>query len=570
MSHHTPIYQSGVMGPHHSTRRGVQQNPQGRFPPADPNAFHREIQRLRSLLEMERARSFEGNQKLAHLEAELEETKLQLKRQKALKETFINKNKEVKRELERVEKFSDPAVLNAAVIASKVHNDVKCKKKKDLQQDFEELKVAHLLSQESFVAEIQAEREKSKTLQEELDAVQTSYKELRSRYEADVSKVKQEAETQKLCEAKLIEERRLLEDLRAEKDHMFQDMSEKIALLQDNEKLLKEEMNQVKLSYNNLICQYESQVSGLERDMKTYRQQVKDEKEANSKRANENLQLIDTLRAEKEEMFQKMSREITIMQKMEKLLLDDLDRVHLSKDELKSKYNTDVMELQQQLDTYKQKTKKEETALVKREQNEKLIHELQRRFSAALHQKVENLELQLIQEREAHVKKSEEDVAELEKVKALYQQLTCRYESDVTSVEQQVKKYQEMSFVNELERAKQDLLVQDSLRGEKEDLQGQEEENTQSPVSLVKAVSQEVSSEEDLSGETLSVSSSDPESAEETEIAAETILEDLVDPGTGTIQEGQKVSDKLQPMTTNHPALFRKPSLHSTALSLMG
>uniref|UniRef100_A0A3B5M8D5 Uncharacterized protein n=1 Tax=Xiphophorus couchianus TaxID=32473 RepID=A0A3B5M8D5_9TELE len=95
---------------------------------------------------MERAGRFEDNQKLSHLEAELEETKLQLKKQKALKETFINQAKDAKRELERLEKFSDPAVRNAAVIASKVHNNVKYMKKKNLQQDLEELKVAHLLT----------------------------------------------------------------------------------------------------------------------------------------------------------------------------------------------------------------------------------------------------------------------------------------------------------------------------------------------------------------------------------------------------------------------------------------
>ncbi|XP_008398070.1 uncharacterized protein LOC103458794 [Poecilia reticulata] len=197
MSHHSPRCHSGMMGAHE--RRGVQQNPQGRFPPAHPSILHEEIQRLSSLLEMERAGRSDDNQKLAHLEAELEETKLQLKRQKALKEMYINKGKETKKELERVEKFSDPEVLKAAAMASRIHNDVKYKKKKPLQEDFVELKVAHLLSQEAFVAEIQAERAKSKALQADLDSLLASYEELRSKCEADAALGRQDAETQAKC-----------------------------------------------------------------------------------------------------------------------------------------------------------------------------------------------------------------------------------------------------------------------------------------------------------------------------------------------------------------------------------
>ncbi|XP_016529715.1 interaptin-like [Poecilia formosa] len=589
MSHRTPRYQSGVMGPHHSMRRGVQQNPQGRFPPAhpegwfppaDPNALHREIQQLSSLLEMERVRRFEDDHKLAHLEAELEETKIQLKRQKALKELYINKSKET-REVKRVEKFIDPEVLNTAVIASKVHNTGKYKKKKVLQQNFEELKVVHLLSQEAFESEILAEREKSKALQEELDELQTSFEELRSKYEADVALVRQEAETHKFCEARLSEEQRLLKNLRARQYDVFQEMSRKIAVLQESEKLLLKELNWIKFLYNELIWKYESDVSGLKQDMETYRQEVSQEREANLERANENLQLIINLRAEKEELFQKTSRHITILQKREKFMQNELDQVHVSHKQLKSRYETEIMELQQQAKTYQQKIK-EQTALSNRKKKDEEL--IRKRNHSVLQQQVEDLQLQINQERKAHLQKTKENMAllddiratdavlhenitnvieflqekekdaqaELENVKGLYQELSCRYETDVTALKQQAEDYQqEISRVkDELERTK-DLLLPETLRTEKEDqklitvFQEKEEEDSQSQADPVKVLSREVSSEKELSGETLSGCSKDPESMEAIEIPAEAILEDLGNPFTQTMQDGKKKTSKF-------------------------
>ncbi|XP_027874255.1 trichohyalin-like [Xiphophorus couchianus] len=474
------------MGPH--ARRGGQQNPQGRFPPAHPRIFHGEIQELSYALEMERAGRVEDNQKLAHLEAELEETKLQLKKQKALKETFINEAKEAKRELERLEKFSDPAVLNAAVIASKVHNDVKYMKKKNLQEDFEELKVAHLLSREAFVAEIQAERKKSLALQEELNQLQTSYEELRSQYEADDALLRQEAETQKYDEARLSEEQRLLENLRAEKDEMYQEMSQKIKFLQGSEKLLQEELIQLKCSYNELNCKYERDVSGLKQDMDRYQEEVRHATDANIERDNENLQLINKLRAEKEELLQKMSGEIETYQHQ----VEQERKAHLEKTEEDKKLLDNM-----------------------RAEKEELLHKMSR-------------EISIRQKREKQM------LHELDQIHTLYEELKCRYERDIMDIQQQVETYEQKIYKNDLQRERDDLLLADSLRAEEEGFQQQpitvSQEKDENSQNQVKVLNQEVSSEEDLSGEPLPGSSTDPESSEETEVAGETILEDLDNP----------------------------------------
>ncbi|XP_008402367.1 myosin heavy chain, muscle-like [Poecilia reticulata] len=509
MSRQEPRYYNKTMGP--PGRRLTPQNSQRMFPPVD--FLHREIQRLGSLLDVERARRFEDNQKLADMQAELEETNVQLRRQKALKEMFINRGKETKRELERAEKFSDPGALDGIILATQVHEDVKHKRKKMLQKDFEELKVTHLLSQKALSSQIQAEKDKSKALQEELDKVQTFYKKLLSKHEG---------ETQTLCE-----EQQLLEELRAEKDDMFQKVSEKIAFLQNS---FQEELNQMKLSYRELDCPYNKDVSGMKQNVETCRQEVRCEEDAaNLGNANETLQL-NNVTTEKEDDVQNMSEEITILQTREKEMQNKLHQVQISYQKLKSKYETDVTELQQQVEEYCQKIKLKKIASSKREkefknqvetyreeadrekkanleraekdlqqintlraEKEQLCEEmsneieiLQQKFigitkhlkcnmgqceanHSALQQQVENLQLQIVQEKKAHLEKSRQDMAllnevravnaalqetttkeikfleekeknartELEKVKRLYQELSYRYDKDVAALKQE-------------------------------------------------------------------------------------------------------------------------------------
>ncbi|XP_043969441.1 trichohyalin-like isoform X2 [Gambusia affinis] len=496
MSHHTPRKQSRAMGSH--GRRGGQQNPQGRFPPANPNVLHGEVQRLSHLLEMESARRSDNNQKLTHLETELEEMKLQIKKQKALKETFINQTKEANRKLERVEEFNDPAVLKAGIIAFKVQNDVKYMKRKSLEKDFEELKVAHQLSQEAFAADIQAERKKNQALQEELNQLQTSYKELRSKYEGDDALLRQEAETQEFQEARLNEEQQLLENPRAEKD----EMSQKIAFLQESEKRLQEELTQLRRSYDELNFKYESNVSVLKQDVERY-QEVKHEKDTDIERENENLQLIKKLRAEKEELSQKMSRDIRFLQKREKQMLHELDQVHISYEELKCRYERDIMDIQQQVETYEQKIKQEETALSNREKNEKLVHQ---RKHSALQQQVEKLQQQIKEERKAHLEETEEDKVLLDKLRAekeelfqqmsgeitirqkrekqmlheqdqvnvSHQELKCRFETEIMNLQQDVERYQQQIKEEKkahLEKTEEDLALLGSMKAEYDVLQ---------------------------------------------------------------------------------------------------
>ncbi|XP_032426571.1 myosin heavy chain, cardiac muscle isoform-like [Xiphophorus hellerii] len=542
-----------MMGP--QARTGVQQNPQGSFAPAHLDILDEETQRLDSSLEMESAR-IEDNQNMADLEAELEEMELRLKQQEALRESLINEVNEAKRELERVqreEKSSDPGVLNAAVTASKVHNDVKDMKEKPLQQDFEDLKSCckGRLEDDQNPAELEAKLEemelrlkKQETLRETLiNEAEEAQRELerleREEMFSDPAELYAADIASKFYNSvKNMKEKTLQQEFEELKVAHLLSREAFVAGIQAERKkteAVQEELDQLQTSYKELRCKYEADISLV-------RQEAKREKDANIEREKENLKLVNNLRAEKEELFQKMAREIIILRKREKQMLKKLDQVHVSHKELKGRFETDNMDLKQQVETYQKQIKQERKAHLEKSEKDKASLDTMRAEFAVLQQNA-TTEFQILQDKESSAQ------AELEKVNGLYQELNCRYENEVTAFKQQAEKYQQeiRCVKNDLERAKEDLLLLDTLRPEEEDIQQkhitdsqEEEEDSQDQVDPVKVLSQEVSSEEKLSGETLSGCSNDPESTEETEITGETVLEDLDNPDTKIMQDGSK------------------------------
>ncbi|KAG8014379.1 hypothetical protein GBF38_017529 [Nibea albiflora] len=119
----------------------------------------------------------------------LEETKAQ--RQKSLKEMLINKEKETRRELERLKKYTDPEPLSTAKTANRVRDNTTRKRTKLLQVDYEELQMAHII-EEKFTNELQAEKNKNKLLTEELEQLCFSYRVLKAMYEHYVPKIREQ------------------------------------------------------------------------------------------------------------------------------------------------------------------------------------------------------------------------------------------------------------------------------------------------------------------------------------------------------------------------------------------
>ncbi len=67
--------------------------------------------------------------------------------------------------------------------------------RQDLQKEYDELQRAHSLNQERFIAELQAEREKSRMIQRELEALKCSHHHISQKYDSDVVSLRQRAET---------------------------------------------------------------------------------------------------------------------------------------------------------------------------------------------------------------------------------------------------------------------------------------------------------------------------------------------------------------------------------------
>ena len=92
-----------------------------------------------------------------------------------------NRGKETTRELDRLGKYSNDVTLSNAKIATQVRDNTRQKKKRGLHKDYEELKVAHLINEEKYQADLQAEKDKNNLLQKGLDQISVSYNEIKLR-----------------------------------------------------------------------------------------------------------------------------------------------------------------------------------------------------------------------------------------------------------------------------------------------------------------------------------------------------------------------------------------------------
>ncbi|XP_016531670.1 probable DNA double-strand break repair Rad50 ATPase [Poecilia formosa] len=364
MSHQRPLYTNSAI----RRRWGAVPNHQDWF----------EAQRLRSLVETARARRMEENQKVASLQRELENIKYELQKEK--NHQHINKGKEMMREPLAVEKFTDPETLSPAVLTSQVHSDIKQKQKMLLQQDLEQLKVSHIVKEEEFMSQIQAEKKKSDTLQQELDEIKARYEELQLKYEADICEEKLQVDTKVFYEEKLKHDQKLFENLRAEKDNLQEQMSREIACLQETERCLQSQLEQIKVSFEELSWRYEEDVSGLRQKAESYQLEMNHEKEAHLEREKKDLLLIKALRAEKDNLSQKMGQEFSFLQQSKeerKHLQSELEQIKVSYQELKTRYEGDVSALREQDAIHQQGTEKEmEAYLQKIMSNLKIINEL--------------------------------------------------------------------------------------------------------------------------------------------------------------------------------------------------
>ncbi|CAB1412377.1 unnamed protein product [Pleuronectes platessa] len=162
------------------------------------------------------------------LQQELLVNRQKLERQKSLKEMYINREKQTRQDLERLRKYSKPETLSTTSIASQVNSTIKQKKKKELHNDYEELKVAHMISDHKFTIALQDKKEKNQVLQEELDRLRASHQEISRRYEDQTLRARQEVDDLKRELEKEIksraEDKLLMQNFMAEQKALRQKM----------------------------------------------------------------------------------------------------------------------------------------------------------------------------------------------------------------------------------------------------------------------------------------------------------------------------------------------------------
>ncbi|XP_036960492.1 keratin, type I cytoskeletal 9-like isoform X2 [Acanthopagrus latus] len=238
---------------------------------------------------------------------ELEETREQLKKQKTLKEMYINRGKETTRELERLRKYSDDATLSSTKIATQVRDNTRQKKKKDLHKDYEELKVAHLINEEKYQADLQAEKDKNSLLQKELDQISISYNELKVRYETDVTEVRHQVETLRHELQGEAQQRKLLQQQHNELEIAQASSQDKytaeLQVEQQKNNPLQDKIEKISQGYESEVITVRQQAESLQRELEK-------EVKAHVDTMLRDLQVITNLKAEQNDLRHSMTEEI--------------------------------------------------------------------------------------------------------------------------------------------------------------------------------------------------------------------------------------------------------------------
>ncbi|XP_030290642.1 paramyosin-like [Sparus aurata] len=290
---------------------------------------------------------------------ELEDTREQLRKQKTLKEMYINRGKETTRELERLRKYSDDVTLSNAKIATQVRDNTRQKKKKDLHQDYEELKVSHLINEEKYQADLQAEKDKNNLLQKGLDQISVSYNEIRLRYETDVIEVRQQVETLQHELQKEAHQRQILQqqnkELKIAQTSSQDKFTAELQVEQQKNNLLQEKLDRISQGYESEVITVRQQAESLQRELEK-------EVTAHADTVSKGLQVITNRKAEKDDFHHRMTEEINNLQLN---TLEKEERYERQLEELKTQLTVQIslnLELSTELKALKEAEVPEEKA----------------------------------------------------------------------------------------------------------------------------------------------------------------------------------------------------------------
>lgn len=301
----------------------------------EQNMFLQETRDLKALLNEERAKAAEESHRAYHMWQELENTKEKLQRQKNLKEIFIKKNKEIKLEYERLQKYAKEETLSTAKIASQVQCTIKRRKKKLLQIDYEELKVAHVTTEQRLSSELQMEKNRNTELQGQLMQVQISYEDLSRKSQADAAFLHHQSPTS----PQALESQQNPTGA-ANTQHEFEVLRQ---FYQDRETNLKSELDNTKRSLFQLQNDKGMDLMSLKWKCESIMKELDKEVQARLESDAKHQEQIVFLKAENEALRQKMAKEISAQQssysQCEKGWISELEQVKIQLADQKMVHN---------------------------------------------------------------------------------------------------------------------------------------------------------------------------------------------------------------------------------------
>ncbi|XP_034529097.1 intracellular protein transport protein USO1-like [Notolabrus celidotus] len=263
------------------------------------------------------------------LERSNEELEKKLLKTKKLKDVYIERSKVQRRELDKLNFYDGAGNLNKEEMSTLINSKFKHSHFRNLEEDYEELQVGHMLSQQALKEELQLEKDKCRILQEELNETKLSYLNISSRYDTEVPALRQQAgfflhelENEKQSHAdRVLEDQRHMDDMRAENDALHQKMAQDFNDLQqsafERERDLLNELEELKIQLSlQKLCQQENQ------DMKkTY-----------------------TISQER------FAAELQLQNQKNKVLQEERESLTVSYNDLNQRYETVISTVQQQAD----------------------------------------------------------------------------------------------------------------------------------------------------------------------------------------------------------------------------
>lgn len=219
-------------------------------------------------------------------------------------------------ESREIELSKDLIDLKQKLAEQKSQNAMYIKQMKEKETELDEIQ------EDTAFAEIQAEKNMNKRLQEELNSAQMSYRKLKIDYNCQVNVKTKEAEilqeqldTEKKANAdKISQDQQLIDKMRAERDNFRQEMVKEKTLTQQKSKEMKEslqtELETANNSYQELCSKYETDFLAARQNVERLQMDLTNEMMAHTKAVTDNLKLFDKLRAEQEAGHEKLAREI--------------------------------------------------------------------------------------------------------------------------------------------------------------------------------------------------------------------------------------------------------------------